>query len=191
MNQGKFFKHKSAIVERGIKIGPRTKIWHLCHVTSTARIGKNCSIGRNCYIAGIVGSGCKIQNNVNVYQGVTLKDFVFCGPSMTFTNVFVPRAKYPVNGKYEKTLVKTGASLGAHCTILPGVTVGKWALVGAGAVVTKDVPDFTIVYGNPAKVHGWICECGSKLPTQFIVAVCSICKRNYMKKGTKVAELNK
>lgn len=189
MSRTSFFKHESAIVEKGVKIGKGTKIWHHSHIDKSAVVGKNNTIGQNCYIAGIIENHCKIQNNVNVYLGVILEDYVFCGPSMTFTNVSTPRAKYPKNGNYEKTLVKTGASIGAHATILPGITIGSWTLIGAGSVVTKDIPNYAIAYGNPAKVRGWICECGKKLPKEFKKAACKNCLRAYQKKGIHINQL--
>lgn len=184
----KYFAHKTAELEKLAKIGDGTKIWHLCHITNTAQIGKDCSLGRNCYVAGVVGNNCRIQNNVNIYQGVVLEDYVFCGPSMTFTNITTPRVKYPKNGNYEKTIVKSGSSIGAHATILPGITLGQSSLIGAGSVVTKDVPDYALVYGNPAKIHGWICECGTKLPEDFKKTQCSVCQKNYQKKGDFVTQ---
>lgn len=185
----KYFAHPTADIEKKATIGEGSKIWHLCHITDAAKIGKNSSLGRNCYVAGEIGNNCRIQNNVNVYVGVKLEDYVFCGPSMTFTNVLTPRAKYSKNGNFEKTVVKTGASIGAHATILPGITIGQWALVGAGAVVTKGVPDHAIVYGNPARVHDWICKCGNKLPKKFKETECQLCKRKYKKNGNKVTQI--
>jgi len=173
--------HPSAFVDKGALLGQNTKVWHHSHLTETAVVGQHCSIGQNCYIAGTLGNNCKLQNNVNVYQGVKLQDWVFCGPSMTFTNVLIPRAKYPVNGVYQKTLVKEGASLGAHSTIVCGVTIGKWAMIGAGSIVTRDVPDYALVYGNPAKIQGWVCECGQKLVDDFTATTCSKCAKKYQK----------
>lgn len=175
----RFFTHQSAFIDPGAEIGAGTKIWHSSHIMSTAKIGQDCTIGQNCFVAGVIGNGCKLQNNVNVYHGVTLGNWVFCGPSMTFTNVINPRAKYSKNGQYLNTIVKDGASLGAHATILCGITIGSWSLVGAGSIVTKDVPDYAIVLGNPARFHGWICECGEKLPDSFKTATCQSCRRKY------------
>lgn len=158
-----FFAHPSAFIDKGAKIGSGTKIWHNTHVSSTAVIGKNCSIGQNCYIAGVVGDSCKIQNNVNIYEGVELGDFVFCGPSMTFTNVFMPRAEFPVHGQYLKTVVGDGVTFGAHSTIVCGHKIGNYALIGAGAVVTKDIPAYSLAYGNPARVHGKVDKKGRKV----------------------------
>jgi UDP-2-acetamido-3-amino-2,3-dideoxy-glucuronate N-acetyltransferase len=163
----KFFIHSLAAVDDGVEIGEGTKIWHFSHVQSGAKIGKSCVLGQNVNVGSnvLIGNFVKIQNNVSVYEGVTLEDYVFCGPSMVFTNVLDPRCKYPQAGAqyYLKTLVREGASLGANSTIICGHTIGRFAFVGAGAVVTKDVPDFALVVGNPARVVGWISEAGKKL----------------------------
>ena len=185
----KFFKDSSAIIDDNVKIGDGTKIWHNSHIMSGAVIGADCSIGQNCFVAGVMGKGCKLQNNVNLYKGVELEDYVFCGPSMTFTNDLNPRAKYSKNGKFIKTIVGEGASLGANCTIVCGVKIGRWALVGAGSVVTKDIPDYAIVFGNPARLKGWICECGEKLPKDFKESECKKCGRKYKKTKEKVEEV--
>lgn len=181
MDKKEYFKHNSAYIDEGSKIGCGTKIWHHSHIMPSAIIGENCTIGQNCFIAGITGNGCKIQNNVNLYEGVEIGNWVFCGPSMTFTNDINPRAKYPKNGKYIKTKVKEGASIGANVTVLCGVEIGKWSLIGAGSVVTKNIPDYAIAYGNPAKVKGWICECGNKLNTKFKKLHCKNCGKKYEK----------
>jgi UDP-2-acetamido-3-amino-2,3-dideoxy-glucuronate N-acetyltransferase len=159
----KYFVDKSAIIDKGAKIGTGTKIWHHTHIAKTAIIGKNCSIGQNCYIAGIVGDNCKIQNNVNVYEGVKLGKYVFCGPSMTFTNVLRPRAKYPTNGKYAQTVVEDEVTFGAHVTVVCGIKIGKCAMIGAGAVVTKNIPAFTLAYGNPARIQGKVDSQGEEI----------------------------
>jgi UDP-2-acetamido-3-amino-2,3-dideoxy-glucuronate N-acetyltransferase len=162
-----FYINNTAIVDANVTIGEATKIWHFSHIQSGAKIGKKCVLGQNVNIGNnvVIGDFCKIQNNVSVYEGVTLEDYVFCGPSMVFTNILNPRCKYPQVGKefYIKTLVKEGASLGANCTIVCGITIGKHAMIGAGAVVTKDVPDYALVVGNPAKVIGWYSEGGERL----------------------------
>ena len=164
----KYFIHNSSYVDDNVEIGDGTKIWHFSHIQSGARIGKNCVIGQNVNIGSNVSIGnyVKIQNNVSVYEGVTLEDYVFCGPSMVFTNVIDPRCKYPQKGSefYHKTLVREGASIGANATIICGNTIGKHAFVGAGAVITKDVPDYALMVGVPAKQKGWVCECGEILP---------------------------
>lgn len=154
------FIHESSYVDDNVVIGAGTKVWHFCHIQSGARIGENCSLGQNVNIGNnvVIGNGVRIQNNVSVYEGVEIEDDVFLGPSCVFTNVLMPRADRSVNGKYEKTLVRQGASLGANCTIVCGHTIGRRALVAAGAVVTKDVPDFAIVAGVPAKIIGKVEE---------------------------------
>jgi len=163
----KYFKHESAYIDDNVEIGEGTKIWHFTHVQSGAKIGRNCVFGQNVNVGNnvVIGSFCKIQNNVSIYEGVTLEDYVFCGPSMVFTNIIDPRCKYPQVGSefYLKTLVKEGASIGANAVIVCGNTIGKNAMIGAGAVVTKDVPDFALVVGNPAKIIGWVSEAGKRL----------------------------
>lgn len=160
-----YFVHESSYVDENVTIGAGTKIWHFCHVQKGAVLGQKCSLGQNVNIANNVkiGNGVRIQNNVSVYEGVTLEDNVFCGPSCVFTNVPTPRAHFPVHGVYTQTLVKEGASLGANSTVVCGHTVGKSALIAAGAVVTKDVPDYALMAGVPAVRIGWVCECGNRL----------------------------
>jgi UDP-2-acetamido-3-amino-2,3-dideoxy-glucuronate N-acetyltransferase len=162
-----FYVNEYAVVDDKVEIGEGTKIWHFAHVQSGAKIGKKCVLGQNVNVGNNVkiGNFVKIQNNVSVYEGVTLEDYVFCGPSMVFTNILDPRSKYPQVGAafYIKTLVKEGASLGANSTIVCGNTIGRFAFVGAGSVVTKDVPDYALVVGNPAKIKGWFSEAGEKL----------------------------
>ncbi len=164
-----WFAHESAYVDDGAHIGDGTKIWHFCHVMTGASVGPGCSLGQNVFVGKDVriGRDCKIQNNVSVYEGVTLEDHVFCGPSMVFTNVRTPRSAFPVSSKeeYADTLVKHGVSIGANATIVCGITIGEWAFVAAGAVVTKDVPPYALVAGVPAKIRGWMCECG--IPLEF------------------------
>lgn len=184
------FIHNSAFVDDGAIVGQNSKIWHGAHVTNSAVLGKNCNIGQNCYIAGRMGEGCKIQNNVNVYLGVELGNYVFCGPSMTFTNDLNPRAKYPKHGNYVKTTVEDGVSFGAGVTVVCGIKVGKWAMIGAGCVVTKDVPAYALVYGIPSKHAGWVCECGVKLPNEFDLATCNACYRQYTKIGSIVSQIS-
>jgi UDP-2-acetamido-3-amino-2,3-dideoxy-glucuronate N-acetyltransferase len=167
MENKNFYVNQYAVVDDNVEIGENSKIWHFTHVQSGSKIGKKCILGQNVNIANnvTIGNFVKIQNNVSVYEGVELEDYVFCGPSMVFTNILNPRSKYPQVGAefYIKTLVKEGASLGANSTIVCGITIGRFAFVGAGAVVTKDVPDFALVVGNPAKVKGWYSEAGKKL----------------------------
>lgn len=177
------FVHKSSYVDEDVVVGADTYVWHFCHVLAGSRIGGRCRIGQNVVIGPRVhvGDNCKIQNNVSIYEGVTLEDDVFCGPSMVFTNVRTPRCAFPRNTDKDflPTLVRRGASIGANVTIVCGLTIGRHALVGAGAVVTKDVPDHAIVYGNPARRQGWACECGATLNFQGSVAICRECGRDY------------
>ena len=184
----KFFVHPTAVIDEGVEIGEGTKIWHFSHVMSGAKIGKGCILGQNVFVGRNVriGNGVKIQNNVSVYEGVTLEDYVFCGPSMVFTNVINPRSEIERKSEFRPTLVKRGATLGANSTILCGVTIGRYAFVGAGAVVTKDVPDYAIVVGVPARLVGWICECGKKLHFEADRAICTACGKVYCKKGERV-----
>ncbi len=161
-----YFAHESSYIDEDVEIGEGTKIWHFCHIQKGARIGKNCSLGQNVNISNnvTVGDFCKIQNNVSLYEGVELEDGVFCGPSCVFTNDLTPRVEYPKGHEnYKKTLVKKGASIGANATIVCGNTIGRYAMVGAGAVVTKDVPDYALVAGVPAKVVGRVDERGNVL----------------------------
>ena len=180
----KAFVHPSSYVDEGCVLGDGTKIWHFSHIQSNSFIGENCSIGQNVNIGSNVriGNGVKIQNNVSVYEGVEIEDFVFCGPSMVFTNIRDPRSKYPQRGgdNYKKTLVREGASLGANSTIICGNTVGKHSFVGAGAVVTKDVPDYALMAGVPAAQMGWVCECGKRLDENGVNLICSKCDRKYV-----------
>ena len=179
-----FFVHESSYVDEGCEIGPDTKIWHFSHVMSGSRIGRGCTIGQNVVISPrvVVGDHVKIQNNVSVYTGVTLEDDVFCGPSMVFTNVINPRSHVPRKDEYRPTLVKRGATLGANSTIVCGHTIGRFAFIGAGAVVTRDVPDYALVVGNPGRVAGWMCDCGVKLASSVTPpaqARCSACGAIY------------
>ncbi len=169
------FIHPTAIVDENVEIGSGTKVWHFSHILSGSRIGENCNIGQNVVIGpdANIGNKCKIQNNVSVYKGVTLEDGVFCGPSMVFTNIYNPRAEIGKMDQVRPTLVKKGATLGANCTIVCGHTIGRYAFIGAGAVVTKDVLDHALMAGNPAKQIGWMCKCGEKLSEKLKCAACS------------------
>jgi UDP-2-acetamido-3-amino-2,3-dideoxy-glucuronate N-acetyltransferase len=180
--------HFSAIVDPGAVIGEGTRIWHFSHICSGARIGNNCSLGQNVFVGNrvIVGNRCKIQNNVSLYDNVTLEDEVFCGPSMVFTNVINPRAFIERKSEYKHTLIKRGATLGANCTIICGVTIGEYAFVGAGAVVRSDVKSYALVVGVPAKQIGWISEYGERLPlpvSGYGEAVCPHTGNRYELKG--------
>ncbi len=189
MKSKSYFVHPSSYVDDDVEIGKGTQIWHFCHIMSGARIGKNCKIGQNVFIDRDVRvrNGVKIENNVSVYRGVTLEDYVFCGPSIVFTNVINPRSAHPRDiREYRKTLVKKGATIGANATIICGVALGTSAFVGAGAVVTENVPDYALVYGNPAKLQGWMCECGEKLEFRNEQARCNECGKEYKKKGETV-----
>jgi len=179
----KYFVHESSYIDDNVEIGEGTKIWHFCHIQSGAKIGRGCSLGQNVNVGNnvVIGNFVKIQNNVSVYEGVTLEDYVFCGPSMVFTNVIDPRCKYPQRGAefYHKTLVKEGASIGANATIICGNIIGCHAFIGAGAVVTKDVPDYALMVGVPARQVGWACECGAILPKFEKEVKCPRCGLEY------------
>ena len=179
------FSHETAVIDESCTIGEGTKIWHFSHVLKGSRIGKNCNIGQNVVIGPdvTIGKNCKIQNNVSVYKGVTLEDGVFCGPSMVFTNIINPRAEIVKMDHVRPTLVKKGATIGANATIVCGVTIGAYAFVGAGAVVTKDVPDHALTVGNPAKQIGWACQCGERLAQNL---VCPSCEKKYKKTRSRL-----
>ena len=185
-----YFVHESSYVDDPCEIGEGTKIWHFSHIMAGSTIGKNCSIGQNVVISPRVriGNNVKIQNNVSVYEGVILEDETFCGPSMVFTNVTTPRSGTPRNTSddYAPTVVKKGASIGANATIVCGHTLGEYSFVGAGSVVTRDVPAYAMVYGNPARIRGYACECGVKLSFQNDRAECSECSREFEKSGESV-----
>ena len=177
-----FFAHESSVIDADVEIGDGTKIWHFCHVSEGARIGADVSMGQNVFVGrGVhVGNACRIQNNVSIYEGVTLEEGVFCGPSMVFTNADRPRAEFPLGREhFLKTLVQRGATLGANSTIVCGVTLGAYCFVGAGAVVTQDVPAHALMVGVPAKQRGWACMCGAALELQGGHAHCDACGRSY------------
>lgn len=183
MTKRSFFIHPTAIVDEPAKIGEGTKIWHFTHIMPGAKIGKNCVIGQNVFIASgaIIGNNVKIQNNVSIYDGVILEDNVFCGPSMVFTNVFNPRSFISRRDKLRKTLVKKGATIGANATIICGNTIGEYAFIGAGSVITKDVPDYALIYGNPGKVKGWVCQCAEEIFFRSGKAKCKYCGKVFKK----------
>ena len=190
----KFFKHESAYIDDNVEVGEGTKIWHFTHIQKGAKIGKNCVLGQNVNVGNnvVIGNFCKIQNNVSIYEGVTLEDYVFCGPSMVFTNIIAPRCKYPQAGSefYIKTLVKEGTSIGANATIICGNEIGRHSMIGAGAVVTKSVPDFALVVGNPAKIIGWVSEAGKRLNFDIEgFAYCEKSKKKYKMIDNRVAEI--
>jgi len=183
-----YFVHESSYVDEPCEIGEGTKIWHFSHVMVNSRIGRRCNLGQNVVISPdvIIGDNVKIQNNVSVYTGVQLEDDVFCGPSMVFTNVTNPRSHVSRKDEYRVTLVKQGASIGANATVVCGHTIGRYAFIGAGAVVIRDVPDFAIVAGNPSKLIGWMCQCGIKLKMSADLskeerASCPACETAYLK----------
>lgn len=180
-----YFVHESSYIDENVTIGDNTKIWHFCHIQKGAIIGNDCSLGQNVNVSNnvIIGNGVKIQNNVSIYEGVIIEDDVFCGPSMVFTNDLTPRSKYPKgSSNFIKTLVKSGASIGANATVVCGVTIGNWAFIASGSVITKDVPDYALMVGVPAKQTGWVCECGKPLDPKLI---CSQCGRRYILQGTQ------
>ncbi len=188
-----YFVHESAYVDEPCQIGAATKIWHFCHIMKNCRIGEKCNIGQNVVVSPdvVIGNNVKIQNNVSVYTGVILEDDVFCGPSMVFTNVMNPRSHVVRKNEYRTTLVRRGASFGANSTVVCGVTVGRYAFIGAGAVVTRDVPDYALLVGNPARVQGWMCGCGVKLKFEqdgeAERARCAACGCRYSKTGLAVS----
>jgi len=178
-----YYVHPTAVVDGAVEIGEGTKIWHFTHINSGARIGRNCNIGQNVFIdsRAVLGDNIKVQNNVSVYSGVILEDDVFCGPSMVFTNVFNPRSFISRKNEFRQTLVRKGATIGANATIVCGNTIGQYALIGASSVVTRDVPDYALVYGNPGKVKGWVCQCAVEIAFRSGRATCQACGKKYRK----------
>ncbi len=185
------FIHESAYVDEGAVVGPGTKVWHFCHVMPGAVIGRDCSLGQNVVVMGgtKIGNNVKIQNNVSVYEGVQLDDDVFCGPSMVFTNVVNPRSAVSRKHEYKSTVVGRGATIGANATIVCGVTLGPYAFIGAGAVVTHDVPAHALMTGVPAKRTGWMCECGVKLKEDILEIRCAECGKNYSRKSQNLTRV--
>ena len=183
------FIHPSSFVDEEVSIGKDTKIWHFCHIMPNVKIGENCNIGQNVFIASgvTIGNNVKIQNNVSVYTGVIIENDVFLGPSMVFTNVINPRSQVDRHGEYQNTIVKKGATIGANATIVCGITLGDYAFIGAGAVVTKDVQKFGLIYGNPGQLQGWMCQCGERLyfsdTKQANETVCDSCGRKYLQES--------
>lgn len=186
MEEKKYFVHPSSYIDDNVTIGDGTKIWHFCHVQSGASIGCDCSLGQNVNVGNNVrvGNGVRIQNNVSLYEGVEIEDNVFCGPSVVFTNVKTPRAHFPARGNYVRTLIREGASLGANSTVTCGHTVGRSAMIAAGAVVTKDVKDYALVAGVPARQIGWVCECGRRLDETMKCP----CGREYVPDGDNITK---
>ena len=186
----KYFLHESSFVDSPCEIGEDTKIWHFSHIMKNSIIGSNCNIGQNVLVASdvIIGNNVKIQNNVSVYSKVICEDDVFLGPSMVFTNVINPRSFITRKDEYKKTLLKKGATIGANSTIVCGNTIGRYALIGAGSVVTKDIPDFALVYGNPSVMHGYVCQCALKLKFIKNYAICSCGKKYYFDEENQVVE---
>ncbi len=184
-----YFLHQSSFVDEPCSIGAGTRIWHFCHVMKDSTIGRDCNLGQNVFVAsGVrIGDGCKIQNNVSLYTGVVLEDHVFCGPSVVFTNVVNPRSEVVRKDEYQPTLVKRGATLGANASLVCGITIGAYAFVAAGAVVTRDVPDFALVMGNPARQRGWICRCGVRLAELDQGGRCPACGVSYQRRDGKLA----
>lgn len=192
-----YFAHESSYIDEPCTIGKDTKIWHFSHIMKDCEIGERCNIGQNVVVSSgcRIGTNVKIQNNVSIYTGVILEDDVFCGPSMVFTNVINPRSHVSRKDEYKVTLVKRGASIGANATVVCGTTLGRYCFVGAGTVVTRDVPDYAMVYGNPARVRGWVCYCGDKLDFSaaagdYATIQCTSCHRRYSRSsGNDVKEI--
>ena len=184
--------HSTSVVDEGVLIGRGTRVWHFCHIMPGSRIGEDCVLENYVFVGrGVtIGNGVKIQNQVSIFEGVTLEDGVFCGPSMTFTNVIHPRSFIDCQDEVRPTLARRGATIGANATVLCGVTLGRYSFCGAGSVITHDVPDFGLVYGNPGKLMGWICRCGrtlgSKVDTPPDDLHCTVCERRYRREGDRL-----
>jgi UDP-2-acetamido-3-amino-2,3-dideoxy-glucuronate N-acetyltransferase len=191
MDRG-YFVHPTAVVDEPADIGEGTQIWHFSHIMLDSRIGKNCIIGQNVFIGSgvVLGSNIKVQNNVSIYDGVILEDDVFCGPSMVFTNVFNPRSFISRKKEFRKTVVGKGATIGANATIICGNKIGQYAFIGAGSVVTKDIPGYALVYGNPGRVKGWVCQCAVEIVFRSGKAKCKACGKRYKQDrlGVKLIE---
>ncbi len=191
------FVHESSYVDEGAQIGTDTKIWHFCHVMGGVKIGERCNIGQNVFVAAdvTIGNNVKIQNNVSLYTGVIVEDDVFLGPSVVLTNVINPRSHVSRKDEYKTTLIRQGATIGANATIICGVTLGRYCFIGAGAVVTRSVPDYGLVYGNPGRIQGWMCQCGVRLEfeprDEGEQAICHACGEWYEKKGQVVTPFHK
>lgn len=183
------FIHPSSYLGKDVEIGKNTKIWHFCHIMKGARIGENCILGQNIFVGEnvTIGDNVKIQNNVSIFSGIEIKNNVFIGPSVTFTNVKKPRTEYPVKKRYSKTVIRKGATLGANSTIICGLNIGEYSFVGAGALVTKDVINNALVFGNPAKQKGFICQCGTKLVFKGKKSKCKRCNKQYIKRNSRVS----
>lgn len=193
-DEPKYFVHESSYVDKGAQVGEGAKIWHFSHVMPGAVIGEGTVLGQNVNVgsAAVLGKNCRIQNNVSLYDRVELEDDVFCGPSCVFTNVINPRAFMNRKEEYRVTRVKKGASIGANATIVCGVTLGEYCFIGAGSVVTKDVPSHALVYGTPARQHGWICRCGEKLSGEKNkIMTCSACGKQYEKESEGLVIISK
>lgn len=188
-----YWQHETSIVDSGAQIGDATKIWHWTHICSGARIGRGSSLGQNVYVGNdvIIGDNVKVQNNVSIYDAVTLEDDVFCGPSMVFTNVYNPRSHVNRKNEYRRTIIRRGATIGANATVICGHEIGAYAFVGAGAVVTRDVPPHALVIGTPARHIGWMCACGEKLPKGVGIMNCTRCNDTYIVTKTSCEPVNK
>ncbi len=188
MMEKSYFAHPTAIIDEPAEIGNKTQIWHFSHIMSGAKIGENCTIGQNGFVGkdAILGNNIKVQNNVSVFDGVILEDDVFCGPSVVFTNVYNPRSFISRKKEFRKTLVKRGATIGANATVVCGYTIGEYAFIGAGAVVTMDIPDYALVVGNPGRIKGWVCQCSAGIAFQVGKAVCAACGKQYGKDSNGV-----